>query len=91
MLKIRCHLNLGQESLGPKHGTELGVQDFEGDATLVSYVSGEEYCSHTTSADFALDGISSFESRAEARVQRELWIHRDKSMCERLAKKPFGA
>ena len=57
--------DLGEESLGAEHGTELGAQDLEGDLTIELPVAGEVDDGHATGADLALDDVAVVERRGD--------------------------
>jgi hypothetical protein len=46
-----------QESLGPKHRGELGVQNLDGDPAVVLFVVREINGRHPAAAELTLDGV----------------------------------
>jgi hypothetical protein len=78
VLQVGGRLDLGEESLGPHHGGELGLQDLERDLALVLEVVGEVDGRHAALAELALDTVAAFEGRVQAgdRVAHQLGTRR---------------
>ena len=65
MLQIRGDLDLGEEAFDAEHRSELGFQDFDGDATIVAHVAREIDRRHAAGADLALDVIPAGQGSRE--------------------------
>ena len=66
VLQVGGRLDLGQEALGPHHGSQLGFQDLERDLALMAEVLGQVDSGHPALADFALDAVSALKGSVQA-------------------------
>ena len=60
MLEVGCRLDLGQESLGPDHRGQLGLEDLQRDLSLVFEVVGQVDRRHAALTELTLDGVAAF-------------------------------
>ena len=58
MLQVRRRLELGKEALAPAHGSQLGLEDLEGDLTLVLEVVGQIDRGHAALTELTLDFLA---------------------------------
>src|SRR5688572_25178283 len=66
MLEFSRRPDLGQESLGPERGGELGQQHLDGDVALVPHVVREMHGGHATRAEFPRDAVSVRDGAGES-------------------------
>ena len=57
MLKRRSYMNLGEETLGTEYSSELRVDDFDCDLSLVTKIFREINSGHSALSQFPLDGV----------------------------------
>ena len=65
VLKVGGDLYLGEETLGPDHGGQLGLEDLQRDVPLVLQVLGQVDRGHPALAELALDDVAAFECRVQ--------------------------
>jgi len=69
MLQRGRHANLTQEPLGAEHCTQLGVEHFERDASVVLLVAREKHGGHPTAPDLTIDRVRLAERAPELVLQ----------------------
>jgi hypothetical protein len=57
VLKLRSRLDLAEEPFASERGSELGVQNLDGDVAIVFDVVGEIHGSHTARPELTLDAV----------------------------------
>jgi hypothetical protein len=66
MLQVGRRLDLGQEALSSDDGSQLRLENLEGDLALVPQVIGEIDGRHAAFAQLSLDAVPTFEGRVQA-------------------------
>lgn len=58
MLQTGREFDFAEETLGPEHRREFGVQHLDGDTTLVPHIRGQKDGRHAAFADFAIHRVA---------------------------------
>ena len=67
MLQRCSDVNLGEETLGPEDSSELGVNYFHRDLSLVTKIFREIDSGHSALSQLSLDGVFVCDRRSQAR------------------------
>ena len=74
MLEPGGELDLAEEAIGAQHGRELGVEDLQGDQTVMLDVPGQVHRRHAAAAELPLEDIAVAEGVFEYGVAADQGI-----------------
>ena len=68
MGQVGRHLDFAQEAVDPEGVGQLGVEDLEGDRTIMAEVARQEDGGHAAPTELALDDVAAGECRFQLRA-----------------------